>query len=115
MGEKRQAIASIVYEYMRSHPGEALYLSAIAKELDRDAASISTALGRFAAMDDTPIERVTGPNGPVRGLYMWRVGGKQTAEPAKPGKALYEYVGTIRDGSVIVQSENGQLFKMTEL
>lgn len=115
MGEKRQAIASDVYEFMRAHPGEAMYLSAIAQELGRNAGSVSTTLGRFAAMEDTPIERVKGPDGPVRGLYMWRVGGKESTVSAKSTKAIYEYVGTIRDGSVIVQSESGQLYKMTEL
>jgi hypothetical protein len=115
MGEKRQAIAADVYEYMRAHPGEALYLSAIAKDLDRNAGSVSTTLGRFAAMQDTPIERVKGPDGPVRGLYMWRVGGKATAEMPKPTRAIYEYIGTVRDGSVIVQAEDGSLYRLTEL
>jgi hypothetical protein len=117
MGEKRKAIAAQVYEYMRAHPGEALYLSAISQEIDRDPGSVSTTLGRFAAMADTPIERVQGPDGPVRGLYIWRVNGtsKAKAESSKPTRAIYEYIGTIRDGSVIVQAESGELFKLAEL
>jgi hypothetical protein len=116
MGEKRQAIATVVYDYMKSHPNEALYLSQIANDLGREPGSVSTALGRFAQMDDAPIERVKGPDGPVRGLYIWRIGPKAKAETPKPNtKPIFEYVGTVRDGSIIAQGEDGKLYRLTEL
>ena len=117
MGEQRQSIASDVYEYMRKRPNEALYGSAVANDLGRNVGSTLTALARFAQMPDVNIQRVMGPDGPVRGMYIWSTNGAGPIQkdPAKPTKAIYEYVGTIRDGSVIVQSESGQLYKMTEL
>jgi hypothetical protein len=118
MGEIRQAIASQVYEYMRQRPNEALFISAIAKGVNRNDGSVSTAMGRFARMPDSNIERVNGPDGPVRGLYIYRTNGKPNQPavtvPTKT-KPMYEFVGNTQSGDVIVRDEDDNLWRISPL
>jgi hypothetical protein len=130
MGEQRKAIASQVYEYMRAHPNEALFIHAIARDLGRNSGSVSTVLGRYAQMPDINIVRVMGENGPVRGLYMYRTTGdiaEINAVSAYPEKVvnnsqygskikpMYEFVGNTQSGDVIVRDEDDNLWRITPL
>lgn len=100
---------------MQANPDRELMATAIAGEIGCLPTSVATALSRFAESEDVPIERVTRGDGTtIKGLYIYRSGGKaKKAAPTSLG--LFEQVGNLGDGSLVVRDEEGKLYRLEAL
>lgn len=107
---KRAAIKNRLMEYMGKHMGETVYVSDVSKDLGVTEEQVRGAFGsiRFAHGDSFPIETVI----PAR-AWVHRPQGK---DPAKPTDTLFKLIGgPTKDGSFILEREDGTLYMAKEI
>lgn len=100
-----------VFEYLRTLPGKTLTLAEIADACDISSAQASTALHGLRKAGVGTVEN------PMLGV--WRFSPEFTKESPndKPaiGKRMFDEIGAAKDGSIIIQDEDGNLYRAIEL
>lgn len=93
-----------VMQYLESHPGKTLHLGDMAADLNLTNMQVSTAIS-FIRRDGSlhEVEQVG------KGIYRYR------PTNGKPSSELYEKVGVTKTGALVIQDENGRLYKAEEL
>jgi hypothetical protein len=113
VSDNRRPTTPKTLAYMQANPDREMMATAIAQEIGCLASSVSTALSRFAESDDVPIERVTRGDGTIiKGLYIYRSGSRRPEPKQSSAASLFETVGTLADGTVVVRNEEGRLARL---
>lgn len=113
-----------VLKYLADHPGLVVWRDDMAKDLNLLPSSIAAAIGnmiREGKEASTHIvvvqsgrawrwsEKPTTPPVPPRG------GGNGVASTGAPARKLYEELAVTKGGTILVQSEDGQVYRLADL
>lgn len=97
-----------VLNYLMNHPGESLYIDDIAKATKLDTKQVLSAIGNLVHVDGEPVETVQ------RGR-IWRYNPNGQRKAKAPEKRMFEEIGPAKDGSIVIQDLDGNLYKAVEL
>lgn len=107
----RKPIRAALMAYFAAHPGEVVYLPALAQALGESAERCQQGIANLVnpnrGTPDLPLQVV------VRG-QAW----KHTpdgAPEAEPSRRLFEAIGASKDGSLILECEDGKFYRAVEL
>lgn len=105
LGPSRAMIRDRVLKYVESHPGVTVYCDDIARDLDANRSSVQSAVRGLQ-------ERVPQISTVISGkAWRWDA----NAKAANPGKRMFEELTTTRAGVILVQDEDGNVYKLEEL
>lgn len=101
-------IRADVMSYFEKRPGQTVYLKDMAAELKLKEDSVQSSIGHMVRQDILPLEIV------VRG-QAWRYKPGEAKAAKAAARPLYELLGTAKDGALILEAEDGGLWRATEL
>ena len=97
-----------VYEVLRSLEGEEVPLAVLIEQTGLNRDQIIGALNTMRRVRGLPIEPV------IRG-YSYRLRAESGNAPAKVAKRMFEEVGILKSGAILIQDDNGALYKAEEM
>lgn len=105
-------IRSALMAYFEKHPGVNVYLEDILADLgETDRKRIQQGILNINTSGHMKIENLS--RGQIYRYSPFAVGGKQTR--AARGRRVFEELAEARDGSLIIECEDGTIFKATQL
>lgn len=105
----RKSISPRVIEYMHKNPNQHVHVHTIAKDLGDTVTRVAGSLSHLATRRPE-----LGLIAISRGVYMFQPGGDENKSNEDRGK-LYSFVGKAKDGSLVLESEDGTLLRAVEL
>lgn len=112
MSVPRNSVSKPVLSALIKHPYTEIPVADLAKETGFTLTQVSNAV---IHLRDKGIRIEI----PMRGVYRYVPGaaptGKPVAEPPKPSKLLFEEIGRTKSGEIVVEGEDGALYKLCEL
>lgn len=121
---ERKFIRADVLKYFTDHPGKIVYCDELCKEFNTIRANIQTLMNRIIKDGQAPGVRV------IQGGNAWQFDPYSATHPVKEpetpkadnpktekakAKQLFELLGSAKDGSLILESEDGSLYRASEL
>lgn len=97
-----------VLKYIQEQQGEYVYVDTVCKDLGLERAQVQGAISNLRNRHNQPIEVVQ------KGT-IWRWKPNAENEKSKNYKRVFEEVGATRTGAVVIQDEDGNLYKAVEL
>lgn len=102
MGRRGVSIAATVMNYLDRHMGMRVYTATMAEELGMTKDQVTGAIYRLLQRKDFPVTRI------AEGVYEVR--------PKSSSKRIFEELGrSKKDGTLIIEADDGTLYKATEL
>jgi hypothetical protein len=116
----RYVYSDQIAKYFLDRPGLDLMINDVAAELGLQVAQVQKSINWMTGRVKNPLPILTIVAGRI---YRYSPGGetKRTPTPTpvvsfRPSKPLYEFLGTTKDGSVLVQDETGKhIYRLVEL
>lgn len=101
-----------ILEYLEKHSDETIYLDTIAKDLNLEPIQVKRGISALAYGNvngaKEKLQTIVAGN-----VWIWH---SRTSNPkSKSISKLYEQVYTGKDGSILVESEEGTLYKLFEI
>lgn len=94
-----------ILEYMEQHTGQPVYTDTIVKELGLPARTIQNTIGQLRDAKGFAIETISAGR-----AYRYR-----GTTAAANGKRVFEEIGTTKEGHVIIQADDGTLYRAEAL
>jgi hypothetical protein len=111
MPARGKPIRGAIMSYFEKHPGVNLYLDDLAKDLNEEPKRIQQGIANLIHDKTLDIQVVT--RGQVYKYSPFAVGGKQAR--AARNKRVFEELAEARDGSLILECEDGTLYRANVL
>jgi hypothetical protein len=112
----KKPIMQKVMRYFETHIGQHIYTDDLASYLDESRPRILKSVGYIISRDKLPgLRSVTNGRG---GPWIYRPSEPdvyEVIEKPNNSKPIYQYVGSTKDGSFVVEAEDGKLFRVSEL
>lgn len=111
MARERYGVQATLMQFFEERPGKTVYLETLARTLGEDPTAVQTGVRNLRRREgwEKALEVV------VRGKAWRYTPTEETAEQDSGTGRCFEQIGTTRDGDLILQSDDGGIFRATEL
>lgn len=110
----RTPIRAAIMQYFEQRPGVNVYLKDLMVDLgEKDAKRVQTGITNLSRETGFPIEIVQ--RGQIYRYSPFAIGGKEAKDARRSGRIFEEIGQSKKDGSLILESEDGTLYRATEL
>lgn len=109
MTKRGQSVQPRVLHYLEQHVGENVYHQDVSKQLDLTESQVKEAIYHLRKKDN-----LSGSIEVVVAGSIWRYDPSKR-ESKKSGKRIFEELGVTHQGEIILQDEEGNLFRASEL